>query len=141
MSSFDDHQTIVIVRATANMTPGCPNDVQSKSRCNGTRPTLTAVATQSTTTEIVITCASLRVPFFPYGNEWSAAKVPQLGRYLLSLARLPVAPVNGQVTGTADHEGLASSGSHDLYPQGLGTSALHVQIAKCADVVDLNILL
>ena len=60
MSSFDDHQAIVIDRATANMTPGGPNDDQSKSRCNGTRPTLTTVDIHSTTIEIVIILRCLR---------------------------------------------------------------------------------
>ena len=57
------------------------------------------------------------------------------------LARLPVAPVNVQVAGTADYEGLAPLRRHDLYPLWLFPAAFHVQVAERTDVVDLDILL
>ena len=58
---------------------------------------------------------------------------------MLSLARIPVSAVGFQVAGTADHEGLAPPRCHNLYPQGLGTLAFHVQVAKGADMVDLDV--
>ena len=58
--------------------------------------------------------------------------------YLLVLARIPTAVVGVQVAGTTDHNGLAPSRRHDLYPLGLFPSAFHVQVAKRADVVDFN---
>ena len=39
----------------------------------------------------------------------------------------------------ADHEGLALPRRHDLYPFGLFPLAFHVQVAKCAYVVDLYV--
>ena len=43
------------------------------------------------------------------------------------------------MAGTADHEGLAPPGRHDLYAQGLFPLALDVEVAEGADVMDLDI--
>ena len=43
------------------------------------------------------------------------------------------------MTRPADHEGLALPRRHDLYPFGLFPLAFHVQVAKCAYVVDLYV--
>ena len=47
--------------------------------------------------------------------------------------------VDVHVTRSADHEGLALTCCHELFPRGLGTLALYVQVAKCADVEDFDI--
>ena len=52
---------------------------------------------------------------------------------------LLVPSVDVLVTRLADHEGLAFSRRHDLYPLGLVTLAFHVQVAKRTDVVDLDV--
>ena len=47
--------------------------------------------------------------------------------------------VNVHVAFLADHQSLASSCRHVLYPLGLFPLALYLQVAKSADVVDLNV--
>ena len=47
--------------------------------------------------------------------------------------------VDVQVARPADHEGLALPCRHDLHPLGLFPLAFHVQVAKCADVVDFYV--
>ena len=66
-------------------------------------------------------------------------------QWLFLLARMPRAPVGGQVAGATDHEGLASPCRHDLFPLGLFALALHVQVGSarmwwtCTSSVDPHI--
>ena len=59
------------------------------------------------------------------------------GLCLLLRSEMPVVDVH--VTRPADREGLAFSRRHELYPLGLFPLAFHVQVTKCADVMDLDI--
>ena len=66
--------------------------------------------------------------------------LPPLRHYPPCCLRGLLAPgVDVHVTRSADHEGLAFSRRHDLYPLGLLPLAFHVQVAKCADMVDFDI--
>ena len=72
--------------------------------------------------------------------EWNRSS--QLAKtWLLPTLRLRMTSpgVDVHVTCATDHEGLAFSRRHELYPLGLVTLAFHVQVAKRADVVDLNV--
>ena len=120
MSSFDIHQATVVDRAAANIRPSNKNSDQSKSCCHTMLAAFTTVAIQSNTIPISQYLRFIGVPFF-------------------SDCGLLVPSVDVLVTRLADHEGLAFSRRHDLYPLGLVTLAFHVQVAKRTDVVDLDV--
>ena len=61
-------------------------------------------------------------------------RMGNLTKYTQKLAGLPVSPVNIQVAETANHKGPEPR-CQNLYPQGLGTSTLHIQFGYRADVV------
>lgn len=48
--------------------------------------------------------------------------------------------MNGIVAGATNHQGLASSGCHDLGPQGLAIPSSLLEISQFADVMHFNVL-
>ena len=62
----------------------------------------------------------------------------RLSSGLCLLLRIDSPVVDVHVTRPADRKGLAFPRRHELYPLGLFPLAFHVQVAKCADVVDFH---